>query len=350
MCPAGVGGSLSGLIGYYVHHQGDGHRQRALSIARCAPERFVMLGTGLAQRTDGLQCVDLDDDRPGTGENIDSLAPEDCLHYAPLHHAGIQQRIATMTQWIARARPALFVIDVSVEVAMLARLAGVPTVYVRLSGKRDDAAHCQAFQAAHALLVPFHADLDDVATPAWVRNKTWYAPGISRGHSDARVDDYRILVVSGAGGGMWDAAALKAAAVSLPQYTWRVIGQVAPPDDIPINVEFCGWVEDADTQIAAAGIVVGHAGDGTVSSVLAAKRPFICLPQTRPYDEQGSKARRLAELGAAVVLERLPEPTEWPGIIRRARTLNPSDQARLHVVGGTQAACEWLLATAEQCI
>jgi hypothetical protein len=339
---------LSGLIGYYVHHQGDGHRQRALSIARGAPERFVMLGTALAQRTDGLRCVELEDDRPAIGAAGDPLPAEDCLHYAPLRHAGIRQRVARIAHWIAHARPTLFVIDVSVEVAMLARLAGVPTVYVRLAGQRYDAAHRQAFQAAHGLLVPFHMDLDDVGTPDWIRDKTWYAPGMTRAHPDAPVDDFRILVVSGAGGGNWDVAALKAAAVSLPQYNWRVLGQSAPAGDIPVNLEFCGWVEDADQQIATAGIVLGHAGDGIVTSVLAANRPFVCLPQTRPYDEQGSKARRLAEVGAAVVLGRLPDPAQWPELIRRARTLNPADQARLHAVGGAQAACDWLLAIADR--
>jgi hypothetical protein len=339
---------MSSLIGYYVHHQGDGHRQRALSIARSAPERFVLLGTSLAGRTDGPRFIPLDDDRPMTGEQVDPLSPDDCLHYAPLGHAGVRQRIAALAEWIAHNRPALFVIDVSAEVAMLARLAGIPVVYVRLSGSRDDVAHRHAFHGAVRLLAPFHADLDDAATPAWVCQKTWYAPGIIQSRSEVRVDDSRILVVSGAGGGSWDVAALKAAAASLPDHTWRVIGQSAPSGDSPANLEFCGWVGDADQQIAGAGIVVGHAGDGLVTAVIAANRPFICLPQSRPYDEQRSKARRLALLGAAVVLERIPMTSDWPELIRRVRTLNPADQARLHRVGGSQKACEWLLAIADR--
>jgi hypothetical protein len=343
-----AGGSVSGLIGYYVHHQGEGHRQRALSIASCAPQRFVMLGTGLRDRTEGLESIELDDDRTENAGDFASLSPEECLHYAPRNHRGLQNRIATLAQWIARYRPALLVVDVSVEVAMLARLAGVRTIYVRLAGNRDDRAHRQAFLSAHKLLAPFHADLDETSTPAWVRNKTFYAPGITQTLSEVQIDETRILVVSGSGGGVWDVDTLRVAAASLPQSSWRVIGQAQPPGTNPANLEFCGWVADADQQIAAAGIVIGHAGDGIVTSVIAANRPFICLPQARPYDEQGAKARRLAAVGAAVVLERLPQPAEWPELIRRAKTLLPCRQARLHTIGGARTACEWLITTADQ--
>jgi len=203
---------MSGVIGYYVHHQGDGHRQRALSIGRCAPERFVMLGTGLRCQAGGVPSIELADDRPETGRAIDPLPWQDCLHYAPLDHRGIQNRIAVLANWIARSRPALLVIDVSVEVAMLARLTGVRTIYVRLAGNRYDPAHRQAFQAANQLLAPFHEDLDGLDTPAWVRHKTWYAPGLMPGRVEARVDESRVLVVSGSGGGTWDADSLRAAA------------------------------------------------------------------------------------------------------------------------------------------
>ena len=159
-----------------------------------------MLGTGLRDRTEGLESIELDDDRTENAGDFASPSPEECLHYAPRNHRGLQNRIATLAQWIARYRPALLVVDVSVEVAMLARLAGVRTIYVRLAGNRDDRAHRQAFLSAHKLLAPFHADLDETSTPDWVRNKTVYAPGITQTLSGVQIDETRILVVSGSGG------------------------------------------------------------------------------------------------------------------------------------------------------
>lgn len=66
------------------------------------------------------------------------------------------------------------VVDVSVEVAMLARLASVPTICVRLNGKRDDAPHLEAFRGAIGLMAPFHPTLEMADTPAWIRDKTVY--------------------------------------------------------------------------------------------------------------------------------------------------------------------------------
>ena len=50
-------------IGYYVHHQGDGHRQRALALAELNPQRITLLGTGLMDRTKDVKRLELPDDR-----------------------------------------------------------------------------------------------------------------------------------------------------------------------------------------------------------------------------------------------------------------------------------------------
>ena len=174
---------MTGKIGYYVHHHGAGHRQRAELIAAQLPTQITLLGTGLAGRVGNLACVDLPDDqlsgkRLGDDRKFGAQQPI-ALHFAPLAHDGVRKRVALMTDWIMRQHPDLMVVDVSVEVAMLARLASTPTVYVRLSGLRTDPAHLDAFRGAQALLEPFHSDLDDPAMPTWVRAKTYYAPGLT---------------------------------------------------------------------------------------------------------------------------------------------------------------------------
>ena len=341
---------MSRPIGYYVHHHGDGHRQRALAITAEMRGRMVLLGTGLAGRTGGVPSIDLPDDRIAGGgfDGHDaSAARPRSLHYAPIDHDGIRRRTARIAQWIAEARPALIVVDVSVEVAMLARLASVPTVYVRLSGRRDDQPHAEAFRGASALLAPFHALLDDDDTPADMRRRTIYAPGLGVRPPAIRAEDDVVLAVIGRGGEKIDSRRWADAAAATPGSRWKVIGPCAVPAICPPNLEFCGWVADAASQIARAGLVVGAAGDGLVGTVLAARRPFVCLPEDRPYGEQRSKAARLSALGAAVVAPSWPDPRDWPALLDRARALDPAAQAGLDDPEGAVHAAARLCALAD---
>lgn len=345
---------MTGPIGYYVHHHGDGHRQRALAIAQAAPHgRFTLIGTGLAGRTEGIPCLDLPDDRLTASSAFDghddAKDRPQALHYAPSHHDGVRNRAALITDWIARERPSLIVVDVSVEIAMLARLAATPTVYVRLGGRRDDTAHLEAFRGARAILAPFHGELDDPDMPEWVRAKTRFCPGLTAASRPVEAGcPGTILVVYGKGGAGGDGEALAAAARALPGTNWRVIGPVSHPRSSPDNLAILGWVEDADGEIARAGLVVGAAGDGLVNAVIAIGRRFICLPEPRPFDEQIAKANRLAALGAAIVIERWPDASDWPLLLAAARDLDPGVLSRLHDRDGARHAADFLIATAQE--
>ncbi|MDG2515605.1 glycosyltransferase [Sphingobium yanoikuyae] len=334
---------MSRPIGYYVHHHGDGHRQRAIAIGQSLGG-ITLLGTGLTGKTGNLPFLDLPDDRLNEGfAGIDHAERPSSLHYAPLDHEGIRQRTAMMALWIAQSRPSLMVVDVSAEVAMLARLASVPTIYVRLSGTRLDTAHLDAFRGATALLAPFHEALDDDDIPTWVREKTFYAPGIIRPASISQNGrDGDILIVLGRGGGISDGERLAEVARSTPERQFRIIGPCTVPSSLPDNLELRGWVDDADAQIAAAAVVIGAAGDGVVSAVLAARRPFICLPEHRPFNEQVSKARRLAAVGGAIVRFDWPQASDWTGLIDLAINQAEHWPVCLTDEGGAEAAARWL--------
>ena len=325
---------MTAAIGYYVHHHGEGHRQRALQIARAAPGRFVLLGTGLAGAAGDVDLIDLPDDRM-TGaaafDGRDGAADRpDALHYAPLDHDGIRRRVATLAAWIAEARPALMVVDVSVEVAMLARLASVPTVCVRLNGDRGDAPHLEAFRGATALLCPYAEALDDPGTPRWVRRKTLYAPGLAPPAASGDAVPGRMLVVVGRGGQAAAVGQLSEAARAWPAWTWRVAGPVSGPDiDLPPNLSLLGWTGAVSQEIARAEVVIGGAGNGLVTAVMAADRPFICLPEPRPFDEQLSAACCLETVGAAVVETTWPEPGDWGPLVDRARAIPSLARRRL---------------------
>ena len=97
-----------------------------------------------------------------------------------------------------------------------------------------------------------------------------------------------------------------------------------------------------------AGVIVGGAGDGVVSAVLAAGKPFVCIPEARPYEEQVGKATRLASSGAAVVRTCWPAPGEWAGVLAEASRLDPRRAACLHDPDGPRRAAAFLLAQAER--
>jgi predicted glycosyltransferase len=336
-------------IGYYVHHHGDGHRQRALAIARHAGGRVTLLGTGLAGRTGDIAAIDLPDDRlpdAAFGAGDGTIRPN-ALHYAPIDHDGVRRRVAAIAAWIATDRPALMIVDVSVEVAMLARLASVPTVYVRLGGRRDDPPHHEAFRGAAALLAPFHPLLDDPRVPHAVREATLYAPGLVARPPAAAIDEDVVLGVVGKGGGASDGERWATAARATPDVRWRVIGPCTVPADRPDNLTLLGWIGDAGREIAAAGIVVGAAGDGLVGAVIAAAKRFVCIPEPRPFDEQIAKAARLAALGAAVVVEAWPPAARWPALLRTARALDTRRIAQLDDADGCERVAKRLLALAD---
>lgn len=341
---------MSRAIGYYVHHHGDGHRQRALAIARAANCPITLLGSGLAGRTGDVPSLDLADDRRSGDafDGCDGVERPSSLHYAPIDHEGVRRRVAQLARWIADVRPGLMVIDVSVEVAMLARLASVPTVYVRLNGRRVDRPHLDAFRGAAALLAPFHVDLDDERTPTALRRKTFYAPQIvSTGPALAAEEDV-VLGVVGRGGASSDGELWAAAARATPDRRWRIIGPTTVPRAVPPNLDLRGWVEDAERMIASAGIVIGAAGDGLVSAVLAHARPFICLPESRPFDEQAAKARRLSALKAALVLPSWPTPEQWSALLTRTARLDPAACHKLNAPGGPTRVARWLEMLADE--
>ena len=199
------------MIGYYVHHHGHGHRHRATAVARC-----------LDVPVTGLSSVPRPADWPGDwvelprddgGGAVEPTAGG-TLHWAPEHDDGLSERMAAVSAWIERTRPSLLVCDVSVEVALLARLHGVPVVTMVLPGVRDDVPHRTVHALARRVVAawPEHvpgmtAGLDGVG------DRMVHVGAISRfdGREAApRTDPRPHVVVLGGTGGDADTAILEA--------------------------------------------------------------------------------------------------------------------------------------------
>jgi len=309
------------------------HRARAVAAHLRRP--CTVIGTLAGFDHDGLTVLDLPDDRPlGNGDGFSGRDGEagrpEAFHYAPLNHPGLRRRMARIAEWAEATDPALLVVDVSVEVALFARLLSVPTVVVRLAGDRTDRPHLEAFRSAAAVLAPFPEALESPQTPDWVRAKTVYA-GLLGDTAPARVDTGDdIAVVFGRGGDGGDLPALAAAARAVPNRNWQVYGPVSGQADVPPNLHRHGWVGEIASRVAPAAILVGGGGDGLVALASALGKPFICLPEPRAYGEQTGKAEALHRLGAAITRDGWPPAEEWPALVSEALGLDTRAIGQLH--------------------
>jgi hypothetical protein len=286
------------VIGYYVHHHGRGHLNRANAILA----HVRMPSTILSSLPGPWLTLPRDDDGV-----IADPAPGGRLHWAPRHHDGLRDRMAAIAAWIAAARPTLIVVDVSVEVAVLARTMGVPAVVMAMRGDRLDAAHTLGYDLADALLAPWPAALPEPGWPARWREKTRHVGAFSRydGRDRPATRARRVAVLLGAGG-TDDTLDLDAAVAATPDWTWDVLGARGR------------WDQDPWPALCAAEVVVTHAGQNAVAEVAAARRPAVVVPQDRPFGEQTATATALDRGGLAVVRRTWPRPREWTECLAEA--------------------------------
>lgn len=285
-------------IGIYVHHHGGGHAARAGAIGRALHERGVVV-TYLSS---------LPAERLGPGESIELPLDTDLgtdpgrtpgeLHFAPLGSAGLAARMAAIAGWIERRRPHLMLVDVSVEVAMLTRLCGVPFAYVRQSGTREDPPHRLAYRWAAGLLAPY-PDWLERRVPEWVREHTAYVGAVTRFDGSPRPPAHdrepRALVLGECGS--------LSAEIAAGACGWEVLGP--RPIDLAL--------------LSRCAVVVAPGGANSVAEAAFARCGLICLPRQRPFGEQVARGEDLERDGAAVVLAEPPEPSCWPRLLEEAR-------------------------------
>ncbi|MFK8907546.1 glycosyltransferase [Streptomyces sp. YS-3] len=300
------------MIGYYVHHQGRGHLHRAQCVAARVAEPVTVLSSLPRPGTWRGPWVSLPPDT--TDEPVDHTA-RGRLHWVPLHHRGHRERMGIIAEWIRAEHPALFVSDVSVEAATLARLMGIPVVVAAMRGDRRDEAHRLGYDLADALLAPWPGSLPEPGWPSHWYAKTVHTGSISRydrrprppaDGDRARARD-EVVVMLGAGGADVTAAHLREAARATPGWSWTVLGGPGAP-----------WIEDPWPVLCRASVVVTHAGQNAIAECAAARVPAVVIPQDRPYGEQHATARALRAADLASVRETWPTAGEWPALLAEA--------------------------------
>ena len=336
--------SIRQPIGYYVHHMGSGHARRARHLVRAVERPVTILSSyqrGFTTDDDDYSYIYLPEDHAHGSHYDQDIAPvPDALHFAPVNVPGIRQRSKLLAQFFANQNPALLVVDVSVEITLLARLCSVPTLGVRLTGRRDDAAHVLGYQACRKILATFPEVFEDPSTPDWMREKTVYLGGFSRhdanplskmearGNLRLNPTDRVVTLINGRGGEQHDLKYLSAVARANPDWVWLVIGnseKLTPSNQLPKNLRCYGIVDDTYPFLKAADVVVGTGGTNVIMETGRAGAAMICLPEERPFAEQITKARALADLDLAIVPAGKVTPESWSNLLRRAEGLTVSN-------------------------
>ncbi len=342
----------AGPIGYFVHHQGRGHAERAAAFANAlSAEREITL---FCARDDifpalgahvSLSVIPSLFEQDGSeGGDFAGVETPDTLHCAPLGWPSITRAIGALTNWFVEAEPALFITDVSAELAQLARIASIPHVTVLQHGDRSDPGHMASYRSAVGILAPFARSLEQSDRPAWMRKKTIYAPGLgidcsrigpkeaARKKLGLTLDTDIVVVLGGGGGTGLPSAPLTLGARGEPAATWITLGKMQTEwhETPPANLHHLGWIENPEDWISAADRIVSSCGNTTVHMVASAGKPWVVVPEWRYFSEQVCKAEALDSAGAAAMSRIWPSSAgDWRKLWQSAALVNPDNQRDL---------------------
>jgi hypothetical protein len=305
------------VIGYYVHHHGRGHVNRMRSVVEKLRTPCTVLSSLPPEDDVDVGWVHLprDDD----DHDPEDVTARGRLHWVPRHGAGLAARSAQVATWIAEQRPELVVVDVSVEVALLSRLCGVPVVVVAMPGRRDDPAHALAYDIADAVLAPWPPGRRTDWPAAWLA-KTTFLGSISRFDGWSRTvrsvtpTGRHGLLLWGSGGNDSAEEVLTSLRAGAPHWRWTLAGAGGQRLDPTAT-----W--DA---LCRAEVVVTHGGQNAVAEVAAARQRAVVIADERPFDEQRATVDWLQDAGLAATAYGCPEPGEWPRLLQRARAVDPT--------------------------
>ncbi len=288
------------MIGYYVHHQGRGHAHRALALARRLGEPVT--GLSSLPQPPGWTGEWVLLERDDLSHAVTDETARGRLHWVPSSDPGLSTRTAQISRWLDEHRPRLMVVDVSVEVTLLARLHGVPVLSVVLPGQRWDPPHLLGFDVSTHLVGMWPALARNMlpGLPDSVRDRVRLIGAVSRYpvriHRPRRPGRPRVLLMTGAGGDDLRAEQIERARRQSAGWEWTVLGHHGRWVDDP-----CAALEDAD-------VVVTNAGQNILAEIAASRTPAIVVPQSRPHEEQRTSAEALAAGGWPVLVEdRFPD-------------------------------------------
>ncbi len=294
------------MIGYYAHSHGSGHCNYANIFAKVFGSSLTVFTDRKHNFDPGTQIVGLKNENPdGTEYRREDFPEPRALHYAPVNMRKITVRNNRILKFILKKKISLLIIDVSVEVAMLARVSSIPFAYVRLQGDRVDLPHLNAYEGASFLLAYFPSELESFSTPIWVREKTVYLGFLSKYSlkgafegipRELKRDDRPVLLhITGFGGSRsFDFSSLG------ERYNIYGIGPCNETGHPRSGIDHLGIVDDIGPYVKHSDVVMAACGSNITSEILSLGKRFLAVPEERHYHEQRYMADNLHRLGWAV--------------------------------------------------
>lgn len=308
------------VVSYYVHHQGRGHRSRFEAIRAVSADRLV----AVSELEIAGGCRLAPDVAEAGVETGDDPTARGAFHWAPTGtHAAA--RLAAFAEHLHRLEPDGSVIDVSVEAALIHRLAGVPTILMRQHGHRVDDPHVLGYRTATRLLAPWPEALEDPDTPAWVLDLTTHVGFIvPPGRSNAapvmpvEVGPGDVVLLWGTGGGRLDTTTVRAIAQVVHPGRVHCVGRdviMGDADQAGEAVLVHGWLDDVGPLLVGRPVIVASAGNNVVARAARAGCPLVVVPQHRPFGEQFRHAQLLERSAVAAVAWCGGVDAEWGDLI-----------------------------------
>jgi len=330
-------------IVYYAHHHGSGHRLHAERFARICAERGIADVVVCGTRVDGLNGVRTvtlpADDRIPAGGSPHVEPADSPFHFTPKTPA-VRERMRTFSQLLSETGPALVVVDVSVEIATFAALAGYRVISRRMPGDRSDRAHGIGYDVSERLFAYYPREVEsDSFADAHAGKTTWLgmpeparaggddaarAGGFNRALPDA-FDERSVVVLVGTGGDGLPLDELIRAAAATPDREWFACGDVdASGSRLPSNLHLLGHVASPEPLLRGAGVIVAGAGHNTVADIAAAKRPAVIIPEERPFGEQRHFADAIARVAGVPVANSWESVRDWDALLQQASATQAS--------------------------
>lgn len=360
-------------IAFYLNLQGAGHSRRFEAIARHLPADCELAVIGM-----GAQPQIANMGRPVRRVSVPRFGEPSALpfvqqqtshdyHDFAVNHGQNAPFCLGMVSFLSRWQPDLMVVDVGLEASILARMCGIPTIYMRQHGCRWDRGHQLAYEWACSLLAPFDERMEQAECPDWIQEKTVYSGGFSRFSGWEKSehmpisyanDRPNILVMTGFGGTEITRHQLMAAASATPAWQWHFVGAQAQPhfneeyQDEPLSRNVCyhGVVEDIWPYLCHAALVVSNAGHNSTMEIMTAGVPALFIPAKRPFTEQACKAEMIESLNLGVVSTQWPEPSDWRKIYARSHALDPMLRAQVQSAQAPKIAADHIANIARQCM
>lgn len=315
---------------YYIHHHGNGHLQRATFLVpivqhTCTVEIVIASDAFYPAVMAAFPDIRIHrlnskwDDQHTQGQRTFDAAFEGM----PFTR-NARQRAALFVTILYERNITHFLSDVSAELTIQARSAGVRCLMQRHSGDISiDPTQVFAYQCAECLFAPFPQEIED---PDFIfADKTCYLGFIASPAQLTASMDNGITIVHA------DVCLVRKLCELLnPQSVEiTVIGCENPSVE---GVRWLGKVADVAAAITSK-VVICSGGNNLISELMVLGKSLLVLPEPRPYDEQRAKAAGLVRAGWAQHLETtdLQYPDRVHAKIEKARAtttaLRPSHWA-----------------------